>query len=217
MELKGLKINFLGDSITEGYDSSDLEHCYWGLLAKNDGVIARGYGIAGTRIARQQSMFIDPKWDDYFRTRVDKMDPDADVVVVFGGVNDHGHGDAHLGKMSDRTDDTFYGALHLLYQDIIKRYPGAKLVVMTPMRYEDEDALVNGFGIRKDGPLSAYRDAICEVAEDYDIYLLDIYNKCGIDPRDPKLRREFTSDGLHPNDAGHAVLYRLLREFLMGL
>ncbi len=217
MELKGLKINFLGDSITEGYDSSDLEHCYWGLLAKNDGVIARGYGIAGTRIARQQSMFIDPKWDDYFRTRVDKMDPDADVVVVFGGVNDHGHGDAHLGKMSDRTDDTFYGALHLLYQDIIKRYPGAKLVVMTPMRYEDEDALVNGFGIRKDGPLSAYRDAICEVAEDYDIYLLDIYNKCGIDPRDPKLRREFTSDGLHPNDAGHAVIYRLLRDFLIGL
>ena len=217
MELKGLKINFLGDSITEGYDSSDLEHCYWGLLEKNDGVIARGYGIAGTRIARQQSMFSDPKWDNYFRTRVDKMDPDADVVVVFGGVNDHGHGDAHLGKMSDRTDDTFYGALHLLYQDIIKRYPGAKLVVMTPMRYEDEDALVNGFGIRKDGPLSAYRDAICEVAEDYDIYLLDIYNKCGIDPKDPKLRREFTSDGLHPNDAGHAVIYRLLRELLISL
>ena len=115
MELKGLKINFLGDSITEGYDSSDMEHCYWGLLQKNDGVIARGYGIAGTRIAKQQSMFIDPKWDNYFRTRVDKMDPDTDVIVIFGGVNDHGHGDAHLGKMSDRTDDTFYGALHLLY------------------------------------------------------------------------------------------------------
>ena len=54
MELKGTKINFLGDSITEGHGASSIDHVYWKLLEERDGVIARGYGIGGTRIARQQ-------------------------------------------------------------------------------------------------------------------------------------------------------------------
>lgn len=56
MELKGTKINFPGDSITEGYGASSIDHVYWKLLEKNDGVIARGYGIGGTRIARQPEL-----------------------------------------------------------------------------------------------------------------------------------------------------------------
>ena len=94
MELKGLKINFLGDSITEGYGISSIDRVYWKLLADNDGVIARGYGISGTRIARQRVPSPEPRWDLNFGMRVNDMDPDADVIVVFGGTNDYGHGDA---------------------------------------------------------------------------------------------------------------------------
>ena len=50
MNLKNLKINFLGDSITEGCGTSDISKVYWNLLAERDGVVARGYGIGGTRI-----------------------------------------------------------------------------------------------------------------------------------------------------------------------
>ena len=35
------------------------------------------------------------------------MDSDADVVVVFGGTNDFGHGDAKLGTFESRDPYTF--------------------------------------------------------------------------------------------------------------
>ena len=70
--------------------------------------------------------------DQYFASRVDAMDKDANVVVIFGGTNDYGHGDAAKGRMTDRTPDTFYGALHDLYQKFQKTFPEAEIIVMTP-------------------------------------------------------------------------------------
>ena len=79
MKLEGLKINFLGDSITEGHGVSDPQNFYWRRFEK-DGCICRGYGIGGTRIANQQVPY-DEVMDRYFASRVDEMDADADVVV----------------------------------------------------------------------------------------------------------------------------------------
>ena len=62
------------------------------------------------------------------------MDPEADAVVVFGGTNDFGHGDAPLGAFGDRTPATFWGALHTLFTRLEERFPGVKIVVATPMR-----------------------------------------------------------------------------------
>ena len=115
MELKDKKILFLGDSITEGIGVADPNNIYWKRL-EQDGCKVYSYGVSGTRIARQVSLRIYPYVDDnYFVTRLPQMEKNADVVVVFGGTNDFGHGDAALGKMDDRTDDTFYGATHNLF------------------------------------------------------------------------------------------------------
>ena len=52
MELKGKKINFLGDRITEGVGATDPEAMYVNIV-KHDAELAeaRNYGISGTRIA----------------------------------------------------------------------------------------------------------------------------------------------------------------------
>ena len=98
MELKGLKINFLGDSITEGVGASSKETIFHAVLKKEVQLAeARNYGIGGTRFAVQKGTEARPK-DNYvdinsFCERFDKMDDDADAVVVFGGTNDYGHGD----------------------------------------------------------------------------------------------------------------------------
>ena len=47
-------------------------------------------------------------------SRVDDMIPDADIVVVFGGTNDFGHGDIPFGTLGDNTKYTFYGGLDYL-------------------------------------------------------------------------------------------------------
>ncbi len=217
MKLEGLKINFLGDSITEGHGTSDESKVYWRLLESLDGVVARGYGIGGTRIAKQRVPSPDPKWDLYFGSRVDDMDPDADVVVVFGGTNDYGHGDAPFGSMNGRRDDTFYGALHNLYRKLLTRYPDARIVVMTPIHFAFEHQTVNGLGVRNVGCLGDYVRIIREVAAYYAIPVLDLYTESGIQPEVDFLRERYAPDGLHPNDAGQERIYQLLRSFLLKL
>ena len=57
MELKGKKINFLGDSITEGAGTSCEAARFTCVLKDIAGLSEiRNYGIGGTRIARQQTV-----------------------------------------------------------------------------------------------------------------------------------------------------------------
>lgn len=139
MELKGIKANFLGDSMTQGQGVTDQEHnIFWQRLKRECGLAeARGYGISGTRIARQH-LREDPQFDQDFLSRVEAMDDDADLIVVFGGTNDFGHGDAPLGVMGDRTPYTFYGACHRLMQNLITKYPESQIVFMTPIHRKVE-------------------------------------------------------------------------------
>lgn len=217
MELKGKKILFLGDSITEGWGTSSNEKIFWSLLSSRDGAEVTGYGIGGTRIARQKLPSEEAKYDQHFVSRVEGMESKADVVVVFGGTNDYGHGDAPIGTPSDRTDSTFYGALHCLYLALLKKYPAAQIVVMTPLHREGENNLLNDFGLRNVGFLSDYVRIIKEVAAFYALPVLDLYSLSGIQPDVPLLKERYAPDGLHPNDAGHERIYRLLREFLIRL
>lgn len=217
MELKGKKILFLGDSITEGWGTSSSEKIFWSLLSSRDGAEVTGYGIGGTRIARQKLPSEEAKYDQHFVSRVEGMESKADVVVVFGGTNDYGHGDAPIGTPSDRTDGTFYGALHCLYLALLKKYPAAQIVVMTPLHREGENNLLNDFGLRNVGFLSDYVRIIKEVAAFYALPVLDLYSLSGIQPDVPLLKERYAPDGLHPNDAGHERIYRLLREFLIRL
>ena len=149
---------------------------------------------------------------------MDSKIPDADIVVVFGGTNDFGHGDAAFGSMTDRTDKTFYGALHVLYRKLFERYPNAQLVVMTPThRLSEEDRDWNELGIRRVGILADYVEAIRQVAEYYAIPVLDLWRVSGIQPKVDILKEKYMPDGLHPNDAGHELIANKLIGFLNTL
>ena len=219
MELKGKKIAFLGDSITEGAGVNDQEQLFWKVIGRETGAQCYGYGIGGTRIAPQRVVSEENNiWDRYFASRVDEMIPDADVVVIFGGTNDFGHGDAAMGKLGDCTNDTFYGAYHLLIAKLIERYPAAQLVIMTPLHRESEDnSLYNEWGVRRVGVLSDYVCAIREVAESYGVPVVDLFKNCGIQPKNPVHKQKYAPDGLHPNDEGHKLVAKCVLSVLNGL
>lgn len=184
MELKGKKINFLGDSITEGVGASAPEKIYLNVLKENAGLAeARNYGISGTRIAKQK----DPNsvWGEAFSDRFYEMDDDADVVVVFGGTNDYGHGDAKIGTIEDKTNDTFYGACHVLFSGLIKKYPKSEIVVMTPIHRENENVRNES----NNKTLKDYVDIIKEMAEFYSIPVLDLYAMAGLQPNIPESKK----------------------------
>lgn len=219
MELKGKKLVFLGDSITAGAGTSGQEHIYWSVIGQKTGAEVFADGIGGTRIARQQTPTAERPWEDkYFASRVDNLPEEADVVVVFGGTNDFGHGDAAFGHMTDRTPDTFYGACHDLLQKLINKYPAAQLVMMTPLhRVSEDETEYNEFGIRRSGDLKRYVDAIAEVAAFYGVAVVDLYRTSGMQPRVESLRQRYMPDGLHPNDAGQLLIVRRLLGLLNAL
>ena len=212
MNLNGLKINFLGDSITEGHGCSSAEKQFTSLVAAQTGAVTRCYGIGGTRIARQRKPSEWPRHDLDFPSRVAEMDPDADLIVVFGGTNDFGHGDAPFGDFSDRTVDTFCGALHVLYTSLLEKYPEAAIMVMTPLHRATE-AIPNMHGkVLKD-----YVDMIRRAAEYYSMPVLDLYAVSGIQPAVPMMKEKYMPDGLHPNDAGHVILTNKIVKFIESL
>ena len=209
MELKGKKINFLGDSITEGVGASCYNNCYVARFAQMTGAEVRNYGIGGTRFARRREPHENPRFDLDFCGRYHEMDDDADIIVVFGGTNDYGHGDAPLGQMGDRTVWSFYGACHTLFSGLIEKYPDKTIVIMTPMHRVTE--------LDKNTPLRDFVQAEREVAEFYSLPVLDLWAKLGIQPLVPEQKKLYFADLVHPNDAGHEKIAYTLKRFLENM
>ena len=219
MKLEGLKINFLGDSITEGVGASSAETVYHEVLKKEAKLgVARNYGISGTRIALQfgsRGVPEEPTIDDKsFCERYNEMDDDADVVVVFGGTNDYGHGDAYIGKFEDRTPETFYGACHTLFKGLIKKYLGKPIVIMTPLHRVDETKVPETKDPDRYLDLKGYVDIMREVAEYYSLPVLDLFKESGLQPEIEEIKENYLPDGLHPNDNGNKVIADKLKKFL---
>ena len=140
------------------------------------------------------------------------MNAEADLIVVFGGTNDFGHGLAAFGAFTDRTADTFCGALHVLYTALLDKYPEATIMVMTPLHRDFEDN-PNMHG----KVLHDYVDMIRWTAEYYSLPVLDLFAVSGIQPAVPVMKEKFMPDGLHPNDAGHVILTNKIVKFIESL
>ena len=207
----GKKANFLGDSITAGYGLKEGEKCYVDWLKEMIGFsTVRNYGSSGTKIAYSK---IEPK--EYFAKRYIYMDNDADIIFVLGGTNDYSHSSlsktdtAPFGVFSDRTDKTFYGALHVLYQGLLRKYIGKQIVVITPLPMialigKEGDYLQTNPDTNKN--LLDYCNAIKEVAGYYSIPVIDMLREFGINPIIDELKESFVPDGIHPNAKGAKIL-----------
>lgn len=208
-----LKINFLGDSITEGCLASKRENTFVYLVGKMTNSISRNYGIGGTRFARQKEPSSDPKYDRYFASRILEMDKDADYVFVFGGTNDYGHGDAPIGQFGDKTLDTFAGAVDFTINELLKYFKKEQVVFIPPLYRVNEDSIW-GSHDSKTVPcpsLKEYRKLLIQIVNSYNITLLDISEQFGKAENNPLLE-----DGLHPNDLGHRKLAELISDFLIS-
>ncbi|MBO4283276.1 MAG: SGNH/GDSL hydrolase family protein [Clostridia bacterium] len=213
-----VKISFLGDSITEGAGASSRETCFVSVVGRKTGAVVQNCGIGGTRIARKETPSTNPRHDLCFLDRVEELDPDADAIVVFGGTNDFGHGNAKLGTPSDPPTEeyTFYGALRSLCLRLIRKYPTKPIVFMTPLHRKSEDATINEIRIPCH-PLRDYVAAIREVCAEYSIPVLDLFAEAGIQPKIEEQRVAFCPDGLHPNDRGAEKIADLVIGFLSSL
>lgn len=223
MELKGKIIDFLGDSITEGVGVTDQNNRYDNVIHRRFELAAHyNYGIGGTRLAHQSVPSEIPRYDLCFCGRAYLLDKSADLIVVYGGVNDYIHGDAYFGTMEDRTPTTFCGAVYFLMNLLKTNYEGKKIVFMTPahMHFKGiSDKFPTGRPMKKPDaqPLSAYVEVIKARGEELGIPVLDLFEKLPIDPNNESDRAKYTVDGLHFNDEGQGILAKTLGDFLETL
>ena len=199
-----MKINFLGDSITEGACASKVEENYVSRVGQIMGCEVRNYGIGGTRIARQKDLTKDYYGADFVE-RADNMNTDADFVFVFGGTNDYGHGDAEMGTLDSKDVYTFYGALNVLIEKLVNVYGKENLCFILPLhRYDEENPYGEGRKPVKGEPLSGYVSALRTTVEKWGIDYLDFEEEFPVP--DTNTPSDILADGLHPNSKGHAIL-----------
>lgn len=213
MEIKGKTIAFLGDSITEGVGASSLKQSYVQVFEKITGANVLNYGISGTRIAPQIKPSEDPRHDLDFISRIKDIDESADAVIVFGGTNDFGHGDAPFGMMGDKTENTFCGSCYVLMKMLVEKYPLKPIIFITPLHRVGEDKTVNRIGIQCK-TLKSYVNIIRETAEYFSIPVLDLYSNSGMQPNIEEQNKMYFKDGLHPNDLGHERISNIIKTFL---
>ncbi len=208
MKVEGKKFNFLGDSITEGVGASDAQHSFVEVF-RQEGKPAcvRNYGIGGTRYAKQKITYESAEWNRDFCSRYREMDPDADVIVVFGGTNDYGHGDAEFGELEDTDSETFCGAVQELFSGLHAYFAQSRVIVLTPLRR----AVLSVFEPRD---LGRYAEVIRRKAQEFSFACFDLYGLYETDLEIHDLCQNCLEDGLHPNNAGHAILARKLLDFI---
>lgn len=211
MDLTNKAINAIGDSITAGSGTTDVRNVYHAVLGRMVGArVVRNYGIGGTRVARFD--YPGENWGPAFVDRYADMAEDADLILVFGGTNDYGHG-VPLGAPGDTAPETFYGAYRLLLQGLIEKYPAARIVALTPM----QRAGYTQPNPRTGQVLLDYVEAIREIAGQLSVPVVDLYREAGICVDIPAQRELFCPDGVHPSDAGNARLAQRLYGFLQTL
>ena len=210
---KGKTINFIGDSITYGAytpvgggSHQRAEKRYCEVACEILGATCRNYGASGTSIS--STTYQSPT--AAFSRRYATMANDADMVVVVGGTNDYGT-NVVLGTIADTEDVSFYGALNVLCNGLLEKYPGKRIVFITPFHRANEGA--NSAG----ATLAQYRQAIFDVARDvYGFAVLDGW-AVGLSPKNAAIKAQYIVDGLHPNPPGHELIGQSVAHMLNAL
>lgn len=223
MDLSGKIIDFLGDSITEGVGVKDCENNrYDNRIKKKCNLKAvYNYGISGTRIAHQSQPSEKPRYDLCFCGRAYDLNPNADLIVVYGGINDYIHGDAPFGRLGDNTPKTFCGGVEFLMSLLDELYPNAKKVFMTPARMQydimnDEEPSQRDMKYSDAKPVIEYAKIIEQTGKKHNIPVLNLYERLPINPNIAEHKEKYTEDGLHFNDAGHEILADTLIDFIIN-
>ena len=227
------KMLCIGDSITD--------QAYWvNSLASLLGTVVYNRGLSGTTVADSSvaNSFcerLDKPSDNTLIAKSSGFPTEADLVLVFGGINDWGRiRDQELGTFNAAVDrTTFYGAWHYLLRGLKAKYPNAVICVLNLHHTYKYDSFVNWHEIEYNNPedetqgwsicqnnkgntLEDYRTVIKNVATFYGCHIIDLAN-CGMSFLDSTDRDNYTTDGLHPNEAGGAVIAKYIAAQLKAI
>lgn len=200
----GKSTAFVGDSLTYGIGLETQGNQYWVQVeeALQFGA-THGMGISGSCVSTKSTR-------GYERSplalRYENI-PKVDMIFIFMGSNDFGC-DVPMGKITDNTDVSFYGAWNMVLTKLKDKFPETKIVLMTPVpRYSMTE---NKLGLKLDD----YVAAIKEIAEKYELPVMDLYTLTA-DIFTEDAIEELMPDKIHPNEEGHRLLAEIVKKWLV--
>lgn len=217
--LTGKKWHVLGDSVTRGqywdneFVSTPLVEVvtYHQKIATDYGLVVTNYGIGGTRITATGD-------GQGFCQRYTAMSDTADIVTVFGGINDYAYaGNVPIGTFGSTDTANIYGAMKTLCEGLLQKYPTQKLGFILPFPFNEYKGA---------GTWSPYGTALKASLEYYSIPYLDLNKNSRLNANidfinDAYFKKGFdashTGDRTHPNTRGHAILASKIYNFLLTL
>jgi lysophospholipase L1-like esterase len=206
----GLKWNVLGDSVTEGTYIDDqtgvANISYHEALARQYGIKITNYGIGGTTITKSKD-----NSGNGFVERYAGMSDNADIVTVFGGINDYAwSGGTPVGTFGSTDTNTMYGAMDALCKGLIQKYPTKKLGFILPYGFNE---------YKGSGTWKPYEDAMIMVLEYYAIPYLNLRKDSLLNANIDFINTTYfkNADKTHPNTKGSAIIARKIFEFLKTL
>jgi len=205
----------IGDSITSpGGGTSTVDKLYHDLIAAEVGMAVTNYGVGGTGWRTPGS-----GGSNAIYQRMTGF-ADHDLFTVFAGTNDWDEVGVSmtLGAFGDTSGATsFYGAVDEVLAYLVTTFPTRKIAAFTPI--QRGDAWYNLQHGTSGVSLQDVSTAILTVAAKYNVPVLDLYKRGGMYVQDAGFRSAYmsSSSNVHPNDAGHARLAKIMRPFLDGL
>ena len=175
------------------------------------------YGVRGTSIAYNEDK---EQFGHCFAQRYTDMNNDFDIVFVMGGTNDQNR--SKLGNWGDSDYTTFYGAMNVLLQGLITKYPNATILFATPI--QTKEAWTSGYNNNSfvhfnSGNISAsstmsvqmIAEAIKQKCRQMAVPCKNLFDESGICGFDASNFR--ADDSLHPSEKGQKKLKIAIQNF----
>lgn len=213
--LSGKEIVTFGDSITAGVNT---ERSYSDDLHTVTGASVINLSLPNSCISNKPADdTIGSDTTDTFVTRYKNIDKNADIIWIFGGINDwvydHVMGDDHS---TDTT--TFKGALRTMLSALRNDHPYATILMGTPMMMDwTKRPATNGnisTGENSRGlKILDYVNAVKEVCAEYAVPVLDMYHEMFY-PFNDDFKSKWMTDNLHPTRLGHIKMANVIGKFI---
>ena len=220
---RGKTIACFGDSICLGRTTSSgtTTHLLQDILSKEYGIKATNYAVGGACWCHREDRPHD------LSALVPSSTIDTDFVLLFAGTNDYGTNKV-LGTIDDtpsgEVGNTFYAAMHYVLQYIFTQKPNAEVAIVTPTfrSYVSSGGSGDTYNTVRNSAgctLGDYSDAMIEIAELYNVPILDMRKVGPINKFNYASMLEEQTEGdhlyLHPKDATYDILYHKICNWLM--
>ena len=206
-EYAGVKWTVVGDSLTEfNSRSSKFYHEY---IADELGFEVTNMGVGGTGYARTSEN------NTAFYQRINNIPLDTEVVTIFGSFNDLGS-PLPLGTSRDTGTETIAGCMNTTLDNLNARLPTVPVGIIAPTPWHTTRPWLEENGGSK------YTALLTQICRDRGLPLLDLYHTSGLRPWEESYRtlvysKDPVGNGTHPNEIGHELISKRIREFVKTL